>query len=67
MDIFTWDDLDFERFSFNTNDSPQDIYLKKKVKKYKRLQLIALNDGLNEGFGILQIAKTFTVGNYAKK
>lgn len=67
MDIFNWEDLDFERFSFNTNDSPQDVYLKKKVKKYKRLQLIIKNDGLNEGFGILQIAKTYTVGNYAKK
>lgn len=67
MDIFSWEDLDFERFSFNTNDSPQDVYLKKKVKKYKRLQIIIKNDGLNEGFGILQIAKTYTVGNYAKK
>ena len=67
MDIFTFEDIDFERFSFNTNESPQDIYLKKKVKKYKRLQLIIVNDGLNEGFGILQIAKTYKVGNYARK
>jgi len=67
MDIFDWNNMDFERFTFNTNESPQDVYLKKKVKKYKRLQLIIINDGKNEGFGILQIAKTFTVGNYAKK
>lgn len=67
MDIFTFDDFSFERFSFNTNDSPQDIYLKKKVKKYKRMQIIVKNDGLNEGFGIFQITKTFSVGNYAKK
>ena len=26
-----------------------------------------LNDTVNEGFGILQIVKTFTIGNYAKK
>lgn len=67
MDIFSWENLDFERFSFNTNDSPQDVYLKKKVKKYKRLQLIIRNDGVGEGFGILQIAKTYIMGNYAKK
>lgn len=67
MDIFDWDSLDFERFTFNTNESPQDVYLKKKVKKYKRLQIIIKNNGLDEGFGIFQIAKTFTIGNYAKK
>lgn len=67
MDILDWNDIDFDRFSFNTNDSPQDIFFKKKVKKYKRLQIIVENDALNEGFGVLQIVKTFTVGNYAKK
>lgn len=67
MDLLNWWDIDFERFSFMTNDSPQDVYLKKKVKKYKRLQIFVYNKGLNEGFGIFQIAKTFRVGNYAKK
>jgi len=67
MDIIDWDDIDFDRFTFNTNDNPQDIFFKKKVKKYKRLQIIVENDALNEGFGILQIAKTYSVGNYAKK
>lgn len=67
MDILDWNDIDFDRFTFNTNDSPQDIFFKKKVKKYKRLQIIIENDALNEGFGVLQIVKTFTIGNYAKK
>jgi len=67
MDVFDWDDIDFERFTFNTNFSPQDIYFKKKIKKYKRLQIIIKNEGLSEGFGIFQIVKTYTVGNYAKK
>ena len=67
MDILNFNDVDFERFTFNTNDSPQDIYLRKKIKKYKRLQFIIKNDGNSEGFGIYQIAKTFAVGNYAKK
>ena len=68
MDIFTFDDFDFERLSFNVNDSPQDIYLKKKVKKYKRLQIIIKNDGVSEGFGgVYQIAKTYSIGGFAKE
>lgn len=67
MDVFDWEDIDFERFTFNLNWSPQDVYFKKKIKKYKRLQIIIKNDSLSEGFGIFQIIKTFTVGNYAKK
>ena len=68
MDIFPgFDDVDFERFTFNTNSTPQDIYLKKKVKKYKRLQIVVRNEEKGEGFGIFQITKTYSVGNYAKK
>jgi len=67
MDILSFFDVDFERFSFITNDSPQDIYLRKKFKKYKRLQFVVRNAEKSEGFGIYQIAKTFTVGNFAKK
>lgn len=67
MDILDWDDIDYDRFTFNTNESPQDVFFKKKVKEYKRLQIIVENDALNEGFGVLQIVKTFTIGNYAKK
>jgi hypothetical protein len=67
MDIFDFNDIDFDRFTFNTNDSPKDIFFRKKVKKYKRLQIIVENDAVNEGFGILQIVKTYTVGNYAKQ
>lgn len=67
MDVFDWEDIDFERFTFNVNWSPQDVYIKKKIKKYKRLQILIKNDGLSEGFGIFQIVKTFTVGSYAKK
>ena len=67
MDILDWNDIDFDRFTFNTNESPQDIFFKKKVKKYKRCQIFIVNDEINEGFGVLRIVKTFTVGNYAKK
>ena len=45
---------------------PQEFYLNKKVKKYKRLQIIVRNDGINEGFGIQEIIKIYTMGNYSK-
>ena len=67
MDILDFTDIDFERFTFNTDDSPQEIFLNRKVKNYKRLQLIVRNAEVNEGFGIFQITKHFVVGNYAKR
>lgn len=67
MDVFDFGDVDFERFTFNTNDSPQEIFFKVKIKNYKRLQFIVENDEINEGFGIFQIVKTYKVGSYAKK
>ena len=66
MDIFRWDDIDFERFTFNSNESPQEIYFNKKQKRYKRLMIVIRNDSINEPFGIHEIVKTFTYGNYSK-
>lgn len=45
---------------------PQEMYLRKKIKKYKRLQIIAENNMINESFGISEIVKMFTLGNYSK-
>lgn len=67
MDIFTFDDVDFDRFTFVSNDSPQEILIRNKIKKYKRLQFIVKNDTVNEGFGVFKIIKTFTVGNYVRR
>lgn len=67
MDILNFEDIDFERFTFNTDDSPQEIFLNRKVKNYKRLQIIVRNGEVNEGFGIFQITKHFVVGNFAKR
>ena len=47
-------------------EAPHEFYLNKKVKKYKRLQIIARNEKLNEGFGIQEIVKVYTLGNYSK-
>lgn len=45
---------------------PYDFYSKKKIKKYKRLQIICKNRSLNDSFGIDQIIKSYTIGNYSK-
>lgn len=46
---------------------PQEYYMNRKVKKYKRLQIIAKNNTLNQGFGIMEIVKVYTMGNYSKR
>lgn len=66
MDIFNWKVIDFSRFTFNSNSSAQDAFLRKKVKKYKRLQVIFENDTIYEPFGIIGYTKTYSIGNFAK-
>lgn len=67
MDIFDWDDIDFSRFTFNANDAPAEIPFNRKVKNYKRLQIIVKNDAVNEGFGVYGIVKHYVTGNFAKR
>ena len=66
-DIFDWEDIDFARFTFNANDGPAEIPFQRKVKRYKRLQILVKNDAVNEGFGVYAIVKHFAAGNFAKK
>lgn len=65
-DLASFANIDFENFTFNANAVAYDRFTKKKVKKYKRLQIIAENDKA-EPFGITKIVKTYTFGNYAKR
>lgn len=46
---------------------PFDFFAKKKIKKYKRLQFICRNNVYGDSFGLDQIIKTYTVGNYSKR
>lgn len=66
MDIFDWEDIDFSRFPFSSNDGPQVVPFGSKVKKYITLQITVKNDGLNEGFGVFGILKRYQKGNYVK-
>lgn len=45
---------------------PYEAYIKKKVKKYKRLQIICENNRVGESFGIDEIIKMYTIGNFSK-
>jgi hypothetical protein len=65
-DIHTWEMIDFTRFTFNSDDTAQDAFIRKKVKKYKRLRIEVRNTTIYEPFGILGITKTYSVGNFSK-
>lgn len=65
--FFDFEVVDFNRINFDTNDGPRDVMIKKKIKKYKRLQFVVKNDTVNEGFGVYQIAKNYIVLGLAKR
>ena len=65
-DLQTFEHIDFTRFTFNANAVAFDSFTKKKIKKYKRLQILIENNKA-EPFGLTQITKTYTFGNYAKR
>jgi len=65
-DMQTFEYIDFNRFTFSSNAVAFDNFTKKKVKKYKRLQ-IQVENNKAEPFGLTQITKTYTFGNYAKR
>ena len=65
-DLQSFEYIDFSRFTFNANAVAFDAFTKRKVKKYKRLQ-IQIENNKAEPFGLTQITKTYTFGNYAKR
>lgn len=66
-DRLDFNDIDFTRFAFVNSELTRDFYFRKKLKKYKRVQIKLANNVINEPFGILEIFKTYTIGNYAKR
>ncbi|HNX15615.1 MAG TPA: hypothetical protein PKH29_12275, partial [Oscillospiraceae bacterium] len=63
---FDLSDMDFEDFTFNTF-AETDIVFKKKVKKFKRLQIVLYSDEIAKPFGIYSLTMAATIGNYYKK
>lgn len=64
--ISSFRNVDFTNYSFVADTSSRFIYTKKKIKKYKTLQIIIENNNINERFGVVSVTKTYTVGNFAK-
>jgi hypothetical protein len=67
FDFFDWNNIDFERFTFSSNESPQELYFRRKIKRYKRLMIIIRNDEINEGFGLHEIVKIYNISNYSRE
>ena len=65
-DMQTFEYIDFSRFTFSANSVAFDEFTRKKIKKYKRLQ-IRVENNKAEPFGLTQITKTYIFGNYAKR
>lgn len=59
------DEVKIGSISVTNATVPQEFYLNKKIKKYKRLQIIVRNDS-SQGLGVHEIVKTYTIGNYSK-
>lgn len=71
--IFSFEDVNFgydedgdPQFIFAANAVAYDRFTKKKVKKYKRLQIIVGNNKA-EPFALTKVVKTYEMGNYAKR
>lgn len=58
--------VEIGQVEFNGGTLPHEFYIKKKLKKYKRLQIICENNDPDSGFGLDQIIKSYTMGNYSK-
>ena len=66
LGILDLSDIDFEDFTFISNDNARTVVLRTKVKKYKALQFVLKNDKLNQGFGVFNITKNYIIANYVK-
>lgn len=65
MDIFDFNDIDFTRLAFTTDDSPMIIATNAKAKKFMLIQFRIENDALGEGFGFYEMEATYIIlGKY---
>lgn len=58
--------MSFSNGSFSGSLYPRDVFFAKKEKKYKRLQIILENSTIGEGFGVVEIVKSWFATRYAK-
>lgn len=67
VDVFDFNNIDFERFTFNTDKSPALLPFDFPVRKYRTIQLIARNNVLSEGFGVFGFIKRYHFVRYVKE
>lgn len=65
-DIFDFEDIDFDRMTFNTFDLAQIVPFNRKIKKFGLIQFIIKSKELNEGFGVYGIQLSYMIGRYVK-
>ena len=62
MDILDFNDIDFNRFTFNLRDDPKVCINPKKIRKVLNFQMGIRHTAPNEGFGVLGIMITYALG-----
>ena len=65
IDIFGFDDVDFDRFSFISDPTPRVVTTNKKARKFMMIQFRFANESY-ENFGIFKWATTHTVSSKYK-
>ena len=66
VDIFNWDDIDFNRWTFNTLDRPNVVPARKKANRVKLFQVRVENEEPNELFGLTAIQVNYKRGGLVK-
>lgn len=67
MDLMDFDDVDFNRFSFTMQDNPRVQISPKKFRKVLQFQMGVRNCVAGEGFGVLAMMVTFSMGNVTRR
>jgi hypothetical protein len=67
VDIFDWNDVDFNDFTFNIMNRPQIVPSRKKVRRVKEFGIRITNNVLNEPFVIYSIIVHFRTSGTIKK
>lgn len=67
IDIFDWNDVDFNRWTFQSMDRPTVVFSPRKAKKIKLFQVCVKNERLFEPFGIFAIHINYKVGSKVKR
>ena len=67
IDMFSWEKLDFARFSFRTIPAPIPLCSNKKARKISVFQLVLKNDVNYEPFGFLSIEIDYMTGGRIRR